>query len=113
MYTRRFIAAGALLALAAQLSFAGPKSGRPAPLRFYGKITNVTNDQSSITVHNQKKNEDGTFQLSDETRITENKQSVSPQELKVGQSLVVYYVSENNIARAKRIAVRLPKTKQD
>ena len=105
MQTRRLIAvAGGLLSLA-HLAFAAPKS-TDSSLRFYGKITNVNTADNNITVHNKKSNKNETFKLADDTHITENKQSISPKELKVGQSLVVYYVSENDISRARRISVR-------
>jgi hypothetical protein len=109
MHTRRFLAVTAgLFALAAQITFAAPKSNGPKSLQFFGKLTTVNAADHSITVHNKKNNQDGMFQLSDDTRVTENKQSISPKELKVGQSLVVYYVSENDIAQARRISVRTP-----
>ena len=109
MDTRRFLSlACGVVALAAQTSFAAPKSDTTKSSRFYGKLTSV--NERNITVHNAKKNEDGTFQMSEDTRITKNKQDISPKELKMGESLVVYYVSENDIARARRISVRSSKT---
>ncbi len=105
MQKYRLITIVGALAFAAQLSFASTKSSGKS-LQFFGTITNVNAEQNNITVHNKKKNADTTFQLSDETRITRNKASISPHELKVGESLAVYYVSENDIARAQRISVR-------
>jgi hypothetical protein len=114
MPKRRFIVVTcALLALTASASFAASKSSdAESSLRFYGKITNVNASEGSLTVHNKRKNENATFKLGDDTRVTENKQSISPNELKVGQSLVVYYVSENDISRARRISVRNPNFKK-
>lgn len=93
-----------LVVFASSLSFAASADSKS--LQFYGTLTNMASDQKSITVHNKRKNADSTFQVTDETRVTRNKQSISPRELKIGESLVVYYVSENDLARAKRISVR-------
>jgi hypothetical protein len=106
MQTRRFLAAVIASVFAAPLLFAASMSSTSKSLQFYGTLSNVSSDSNSITVHNKKKNADATFKFNDQTRVTRAKQSIAPTELKVGESLVVYYVSENDIARAKRISVR-------
>src|SRR5687767_7843199 len=74
--------------------------------KFYGKIVGVNVEGQSLTVHNKKNKLDAAFKWDEETEITLQKKPVRPAELKVGQSLIVAYVMENNGYKAKRITVR-------
>ncbi len=76
--------------------------------RFYGKITAVDHSQKSVTVHNKKQDQDARFQWDDKTTVISEKKSIQPAELKVGQSLMVSYITENNLNKAQRISVRRP-----
>lgn len=76
--------------------------------RFYGKITAVDHAQKSVTVHNKKQDIDARFTWDDKTSVISEKKSVQPTELKVGQSLMVSYITENNLNKAQRISVRRP-----
>lgn len=76
--------------------------------RFYGKITAINAAQKNFTVHNGKRDADETFQWDDKTGVTANKKSIAPAELKVGQFLMVSYVTENDRNKAEKISVRTP-----
>lgn len=76
--------------------------------RFYGKITAIDHSQKNVTVHNKKQKIDAKFQWSDQTTVVSNKKPIPVTELKVGQSLMVAYITENDLNRAKRISVRQP-----
>ena len=93
--------------LAAGAAVAGPVGGQ----RFYGKITSVDREHHQLTVHNAKQKVDASFQWDDKTSVTQNKQATSASELKVGQSLIVSYLADDDadgVRRATRIAVRTP-----
>jgi hypothetical protein len=76
--------------------------------RFYGKITSIDPSQKSLTVRNKKKNMDSRFQWTDQTTFTNDRKSIAPSELKVGESLIVSYVTENDLNKAKKITVKHP-----
>ena len=76
--------------------------------RFYGKITAIDHAQKSVTVHNNKQNMDARFRWSDQTTVISDRKAIQPTELKVGQSLMVSYVTENDLNKAQRITVRHP-----
>lgn len=76
--------------------------------RFYGKITAIDYSQKNVTVHNKKKNMDERFQWSEQTKVTSNKKSIPVTELKIGQSLAVAYITENDLNKANKITVRQP-----
>lgn len=76
--------------------------------RFYGKITSIDQSQKQITVHNTRQQVDQNFQWDDQTGVMFNKKSITPTELKIGQSLMVSYVTENDLNKARRIMVRTP-----
>ena len=83
------------------------KSSEPRN-RFYGKIVSVDQNQRNLIVHNAKQKVDATFRWDEKTGMTQNKKAIPPTELKVGQSLVVSYVTQNDINRAMKITVRTP-----
>jgi hypothetical protein len=76
--------------------------------RFYGKITSINHNQKEFTVHNNKKNADATFQWDEATQVSMNKKSMATSELKVGQFLMVSFVSDNNLNKAQKVSVRTP-----
>lgn len=94
------------VALLAGSAFA-EKSAEPRN-RFYGKITSVDASQHAVTVHNAKQKVDATFKWDETTSLTSNKKSIAPSELKVGQSLIVSYVTQDDVNRAMKITVRTP-----
>ena len=99
-----------LASLALSLS-AEPSSSKQ---RYYGKVTAINLAQKNLTVHNKRQKSDAVFLWNEETGITLNKERVSPNDLQVGQSLMVSYVMENNANLAKRISIRTPfKNKSD
>ena len=89
-------------AVAAEPSEAG------AADRFYGKITAIDHNQRNLTVHNKKQKMDAQFQWNQQTAMVFNKKAIPATELKVGQSLIVSYVTENDLNQAKKITVRTP-----
>lgn len=91
--------------LAAGAAVAGGQAGGQ---RFYGKITSVDREHHQLTVHNAKQKTDASFQWDDKTSVTQNKQPTSVSDLKVGQSLIVSYLTEDDVNRATRISVRTP-----
>jgi hypothetical protein len=76
--------------------------------RFYGKIVSVDQAQRSLTVHNAKQKADATFRWDDKTGMTSNKKPIPASELKVGQSLIVSYVAQDDVNHAMKITVRTP-----
>ena len=62
----------------------------------------------SLTVHNNRQEIDSKFQWDAQTGMSFNKKPISAGDLKVGQFLMVSYVSENNVNKAQRISVRTP-----
>ena len=76
--------------------------------RFYGKITSIDHAKKSLVVHNKKQQLDTKFNWDNQTNVTMNKQAISPEQLLVGQSLMVSYISENDLNRAQKISVRTP-----
>ncbi len=76
--------------------------------KFYGKITNINPETKSLTVHNQKRKQDADFRWDESTKILMKKNSVQANQLSVGQSLIVGYVVDADVNRAKRITVRPP-----
>lgn len=76
--------------------------------RFYGKVVSVDQSQRSLTVHNTKQKVDATFRWDEKTGMTSNKKAIPPSDLKVGQSLIVSYVTRNDENRATKITVRTP-----
>lgn len=76
--------------------------------RFYGKITSIDHNQKNVTVHNSKQDKDTRFQWNEQTTVISDRQPIAPTELKVGQSLMVSYITENDLNKAKRISVRRP-----
>ncbi|MCG3205891.1 MAG: hypothetical protein KCHDKBKB_02614 [Elusimicrobia bacterium] len=76
--------------------------------RFYGKITAIDHNQKNLTVHNTKQKMDARFEWSDQTAFISKKKPISVTELKVGQSLIVGYVTENNTHLAQRVTLREP-----
>lgn len=76
--------------------------------RFYGKITGIDHNKQSVTVHNAKQNTDARFNWSDQTTIISDRKPIPATELKVGQSLVITYVTVNDLNHAKHINVRHP-----
>ena len=92
----------------APLLSAAPSSDGSSAERFYGKITAVDHGQKSVIVHNKKQKADARFRWSDETKIISEKKAVAPSELKVGQSLMVSYITENDLNKAQRITIRRP-----
>lgn len=83
------------------------KSSEPQS-RFYGKIVSVDAAQHNMTVHNYKKKADVKFRWDDATPVTFNNRSIAASELKVGQSLMISYVTKDDTNQATKIAVRTP-----
>jgi hypothetical protein len=96
-----------LFYLALGLAHAAEKVQTPAE-RFYGKIVSIDPSQRFLTVHNNRQKQDAMFQWDGETGITLNREPIKPSDLKIGQSLIVSYVAENDVNKAKRITVRTP-----
>ena len=76
--------------------------------RFYGKIVSIDQSAKNLTVHNNRQQLDTTFKWDEQTGVSFNKKPISASELKVGQFLMVSYVMENDVNKAKRISVRTP-----
>lgn len=76
--------------------------------KFYGKITSIDHAQKNLTAHNARRQVDADFKWDDQTGLTFNKKPIAPTELKVGQSLMISYISENDLNKATRIMVRTP-----
>jgi hypothetical protein len=96
------------LLCAAVLAAGAAVAGQAGGQRFYGKITAVDREHHQLTVHNAKQKTDASFQWDDKTSVTQNKQATSASDLKVGQSLIVSYLTQDDVNRATRIAVRTP-----
>lgn len=97
---RNTLAFLSLVCLASNLGLAAEK--------YYGKITSIDHSQKNVTVHNTKQKSDANFKWDEKTGMTSNKKAIAPTELKVGQSLIVSYVTENDLNKAKKITVRTP-----
>ncbi len=92
-----------LAALFAVAILAGGASAEKLPdskTRFYGKIVSVDQAQHNLIVHNAKQKSDATFRWDGKTDM--------PTDLKVGQSLIVSYVTQDDVNRATKITVRTP-----
>lgn len=76
--------------------------------KYYGKITAINPDQRSLTVHNSRQQTDSQFQWDENTSVRYQKKSISPTELKVGQSLYVSYFMDKELKKAAYISVRTP-----
>lgn len=83
------------------------KSAEPRT-RFYGKIISVDASAHALTVHNAKEKSDATFRWDEKTGMTFNDKTIAPSDLKIGQSLIVSYVTQDDINRATKITVRTP-----
>jgi hypothetical protein len=86
---------------------AAEKSAEPRN-RFYGKVVSVDAAKHALTVHNAKQKVEATFKWDDSTGVMSNKKSIAPSDLKVGQSLIVSYVTQEDVNRATKITVRSP-----
>ena len=76
--------------------------------RFYGKIVSVDPSQHNLTVHNYKKKSDVTFRWDDKTGMTFNNRAIAATDLKVGQSLMISFVTRDDVNQATKISVRTP-----
>ena len=83
------------------------KSAEPQS-RFYGKIVSVDSSQRNLTVHNFKQKSDLTFRWDDKTGMTFNNRAIAATDLKVGQSLMISYVTRDDVNQATKISVRTP-----
>lgn len=96
-----------LICLAIPTLHAADPMSAAAP-RFYGKITAIDHGQKSIVVHNKKQQSDARFVWNDQTKLIDKKKAIEPTQLQVGQSLIVSYVTENDLNKAKKITVTHP-----
>ncbi len=99
--------AGLTCLVVASLKAAEPISSMPGE-RFYGKIAAIDVAKKNLTVRNKKQQLDAHFQWNDQTTVLSDSKEVKPTELKIGQSLIVSYVTENDINKAQRITVTHP-----
>lgn len=97
---------GALLCLSFGAARAADEAA--AKEKFYGKITAIDLTQRHLTVHNARQKTDAQFKWDEKTGMKSQKKMIPPTELKVGQSLYVSYVMENDVKKATYISVRTP-----
>jgi len=103
---KKYLAAFFAIAVLAGGAFA-EKSAEPKT-RFYGKIVSVDQARHSVIVHNAKQKADATFRWDEKTGMMFDDKAIAPADLKVGQSLIVSYVTQDDINRATKITVRTP-----
>ena len=83
-------------------------STSPVRPRFYGKIVSIDQAKRSLVAHNARQGNDETFQWDGDTGVTFQKTPMKASELKVGQSLAIWYEKNDDGNRATRIMVRTP-----
>lgn len=95
----------ALFVSVAAPSFAAAPEAADAS-RFWGKITQVNAAQKTLTVFNRKRQESATFAWNQTTSFTNDNQPMQPQNLAIGQFLMVAYQKEGDHRLASLVAVR-------
>lgn len=80
--------------------------GKTGTEKFYGKITKVDMDRKMVSVYNKKRDTESSFLWDHSTSFINQKKPIQPGELRIGQSLIVSYVMNNDINKATRITVR-------
>lgn len=88
-----------------------PASATPAAPKFEkysGVIEKVDVARKDFSVKSGK--EEMTFSLTDKTKITEGKKTLSFTDLKKGQEVTVEYIKEGNKSVAEMVSVSAPKT---
>ncbi len=95
-------------ALAAHSILAAPVADKAVVgnSRFWGKITAVDPAQKTLTVFNRKRQETAKFSWSPETEFTNDKNPMQPNDLAIGQFLMVAYQGEGDKRVAAEVAVR-------
>src|SRR5262245_53046483 len=75
-------------------------------VKFYGKIKTVDVGQKNLTLHNNKKNADMSFNWDDQTQMLYRKNPIKPSDFKVGQFIVISYLPNGSTNQAKTIVLR-------
>jgi hypothetical protein len=96
----------ALFTALAQVASAAPGLESMKSGRFWGKITSVDAAHQSLTVFNRKRKETAKFNWNQKTEFTNAKNPMQPQELAVGQFLMVAWEGEGDHRTAQEVAVR-------